>query len=252
MDIKGDKSMQPNLKIKLQTLFENSFLGKRLKKFKTSDPEAGHKLSSLFGANSRLVAPALILLVLLLIAGGYYLLEKLVNTNKDFSVSGTVEVTEIHLGSETGGRVDRVKVKEGEKVQTGQVVAEVHGDKVYATVNGIVIDRAAEPGEIVAAGTTLVTIGDLDDLTLTVYVPEDRYGQIILGQVCQVTADSFPGRTFKGTVTHIADQAEFTPRNVQTTDSRKTTVFAIRLSLDPSGGLLKPGMPGDVRFQNFH
>jgi HlyD family secretion protein len=94
----------------------------------------------------------------------------------------------------------------------------------------------------------LITISDLNALTLTVYVAEDRYGQIMLGQTCQVMVDSFPGRTFLGTVSHIADQAEFTPRNVQTTESRKNTVFAIKLTLEPSAGLLKPGMPADVDF----
>jgi HlyD family secretion protein len=73
----------------------------------------------------------------------------------------------------------------------------------------------------------------------------------MLGQTCQVTVDSFPGQTFIGTVSHIADQAEFTPHNVQTTDSRKKTVFAIKLTLEPSVGLLKPGMPADVHFQNI-
>jgi len=62
--------------------------------------------------------------------------------------------------------------------------------------------------------------------------------------------DSFPDQTFIGTVSHIADKAEFTPRNVQTTDSRKNTVFAIELTLEPSDGMLKPGMPVDVDFSN--
>jgi HlyD family secretion protein len=95
----------------------------------------------------------------------------------------------------------------------------------------------------------LITVSNLNELTLTVYVPEDRYGQIYLGQVYPVTVDSFPNETFNGTVAHISDQAEFTPRNVQTTNSRKATVFSIRLDLEPSGGALKPGMPADVHFQ---
>ena len=69
-----------------------------------------------------------------------------------------------------------------------------------------------------------------------------------MGQVLPVTVDAYPGETFRGTVRHIAGQAEFTPRNVQTTDNRKTTVFAVRLALEPSGGRLKPGMPADVHF----
>ena len=95
-----------------------------------------------------------------------------------------------------------------------------------------------------------MTIADLNDLQLTVYVPEDRYGLINLGQVYPISVDSFPNQTFAGTVSYISDQAEFTPRNVQTTENRKTTVFAIRLDLPPSDGKLKPGMPADVQFQH--
>ncbi len=60
--------------------------------------------------------------------------------------------------------------------------------------------------------------------------------------------NSFPGQTFSGTVSFISNQAEFTPKNVQTVDSRQTTVYAIKLDLAPNGGMLKPGMPADVHF----
>ena len=60
--------------------------------------------------------------------------------------------------------------------------------------------------------------------------------------------DSFPGQQFAATVTHIADRAEFTPRNVQTAEGRRSTVFAVRLSIDNPDGQLKPGMPADVDF----
>ena len=119
---------------------------------------------------------------------------------------------------------------------------------VHSPLAGLVLYRHVEPGEIASAGAPLVTVIDPEHLQLTVYVPEDRYGRIQMGQVLPVTVDSFPGETFQGTVTHIAEKAEFTPRNVQTTDNRKTTVFAIRLDLAPSGGKLKPGMPADVHF----
>jgi HlyD family secretion protein len=79
-----------------------------------------------------------------------------------------------------------------------------------------------------------------------VYVPEDRYGQIYLGQPYPVTVDSFPTVVFEGTVTHIADQAEFTPRNVQTVEGRKNTVFAIHLAITNTTLDLKPGMWADV------
>jgi HlyD family secretion protein len=120
---------------------------------------------------------------------------------------------------------------------------------VYAPTAGVVIARNVEPGEVVQAGAPLLVIGGLDQLKITVYIPEDLYGQIKLGQEARVTVDSFPGETFTATVTHIADKAEFTPRNVQTVEGRKSTVFAIELSIDNSDGKLKPGMPADVSFR---
>ena len=119
---------------------------------------------------------------------------------------------------------------------------------ITAPSDGIVIERLTEPGEMALSNATLFVIADLSHLTLSVYAPEDRYGEVTLGQSVQVTVDSFPDQTFTATVSHIADQAEFTPRNVQTAEGRKTTVFAIKLTLDESDGKLKPGMPADVEF----
>jgi multidrug efflux pump subunit AcrA (membrane-fusion protein) len=90
----------------------------------------------------------------------------------------------------------------------------------------------------------------LDDLTITVYVPEDRIGQVLLGEKAKVNVDSFPGEAFGATVTYISDQAEFTPRNVETVSGRKNTVFAVKLKLDDASGRLKPGMPADITFES--
>ena len=119
---------------------------------------------------------------------------------------------------------------------------------LLAPTAGRVLSRAIEPGETVVPGAALLVLGDLDRLTLTVYVPEDRLGEVVVGESVSITVDSFPGETFAGSVSRIADQAEFTPRNVQTVEGRKTTVFAVDLALDPSDGQLKPGMPADVVF----
>jgi len=121
---------------------------------------------------------------------------------------------------------------------------------VTSLVNGMVMTRNAEPGSVVNAGAVMLTIGRLDELTITVYVPEDRIGEVILGQTASVSVDSFPGAIFKATVTYISDQAEFTPRNVQTVSGRKNTVFAVKLSLSDTSGKLKPGMPADVAFHS--
>jgi HlyD family secretion protein len=119
---------------------------------------------------------------------------------------------------------------------------------VYAPVSGVVLSRNVEPGEVIQAGAPAMILGDLDRLTITVYVPEDRYGLISLGMEARVTVDSFPGEVFSGTVIYIADRAEFTPRNVQTPEGRRTTVFAVELLVDDPEDKLKPGMPADVEF----
>lgn len=119
---------------------------------------------------------------------------------------------------------------------------------VSSSTSGVVLSRNVEPGEVIQPGKTAMVVGQLDTLTITVYIPEDRYGQINLGDHTQVTVDSFPNETFEGVVTRIADEAEYTPRNVQTEEERRNIVFAIELSVDDPNGKLKPGMPADVVF----
>jgi HlyD family secretion protein len=119
---------------------------------------------------------------------------------------------------------------------------------VMAPSDGVVLTRNVEPGEFVQPGASAITLGDLNHLTITVYVPEDRYGLISLGLNASVTVDSFPGTKFSAVVTNISDQAEFTPRNVQTVEGRSSTVYAIKLKVIDPEGKLKPGMPADVVF----
>ena len=118
-------------------------------------------------------------------------------------------------------------------------------------MDGSILTRNVEPGEFVQPGAVTFAMADLEDMTITVYVPEDRYGQISLGQQAHVTVDSFPDETFPAEVIHIADQAEFTPRNVQTVEGRSSTVFAIKLKVTDSEGKLKIGMPADVVFSRL-
>ncbi len=119
---------------------------------------------------------------------------------------------------------------------------------VLAPMDGVVLARNVEPGEFVQPGAIALNLGMLSNLTITVYVPEDRYGEISLGQQAEVTVDSWPGETFSGAVILIADQAEFTPRNVQTVEGRSSTVYAVKLSVSDPNGHLKIGMPADVIF----
>jgi HlyD family secretion protein len=117
---------------------------------------------------------------------------------------------------------------------------------IVAPVGGVVLEVSIHQGELAAPGGTLLTLGDLDQVTLTVYVPESRLGQVNVGQEVAVSVDSFPDRTFDGTVIAIADEAEFTPRNVQTQEERVNMVFAVDVRIPNPDHALKPGLPADA------
>jgi len=117
-----------------------------------------------------------------------------------------------------------------------------------APIDGQVVERVAHPGEVAMPGTVLLTVANPDQVTLTVFVPESDYGRLRQNQTVEVTVDSFPGQTFDGTITYISDEAEFTPKNVQTREERVSTVYAIKITLPNPDGRLKPGMPADVVF----
>jgi len=121
--------------------------------------------------------------------------------------------------------------------------------EIVSPVDATVLSRNVEPGEVVNPGSIVLSLAQLNDLSITVYIPEDRYGEISLGQAVDVSVDSFPGETFNATVIVISGKAEFTPRNVQTVEGRKSTVFAIKLRVVDPNGKLKPGMPADVKFK---
>jgi multidrug resistance efflux pump len=120
---------------------------------------------------------------------------------------------------------------------------------ISAPLDGVVLTRSVEAGEFVQPGATAFVLGQLNHLTITVFVPEDRYGEISLGQEAEVTVDSFPGRIFTASVIQIADNAEFTPRNIQTVEGRSSTVYAIKLRVGNPEDKLKIGMPADVLFK---
>ncbi|MBN1179804.1 MAG: efflux RND transporter periplasmic adaptor subunit [Anaerolineae bacterium] len=113
-------------------------------------------------------------------------------------------------------------------------------------ITGFVSSRSIHAGETAAPGGVLLTLVNLDQVTLVVYIPETQIGRVRVGQSVDVSVDSFPGQTFTGEVTTIATEAEFTPRNVQTQEERVNLVFAVNVVIPNPGRLLKPGMPADA------
>ncbi len=121
---------------------------------------------------------------------------------------------------------------------------------VTAPADGVVLSQALRAGEIAAPGATLLALADLSEVKVTVYVAENRLGRMALDGQVNMAVDSFPGRVFTGRIAWIADQAQYTPRNVATKEERVNTVYAVEIRVPNPEGLLKPGMAADVTFVN--
>jgi len=117
---------------------------------------------------------------------------------------------------------------------------------LLAPAAGIVLSKNIEPGEQVAAGTPVVTIGRLEDVWIRGYVPESDLPRIKLGQKARVTVDGLKGMVFEGRLDFIAQEAEFTPKNVQTEKERVRLVYRIKITVPNPELVLKPGMPADA------
>ncbi|MBI4280023.1 MAG: efflux RND transporter periplasmic adaptor subunit [Armatimonadetes bacterium] len=116
-----------------------------------------------------------------------------------------------------------------------------------APMAGLVLTKNVEVGDVVAAGQRLLVIARLDQVWLRVFIPEADLARVRVGQPAEVFVDAFRGRAFPGTVTQIGQQAEFTPRNVQTREERVKLVFAVKVTVPNPDHLLKPGMPADTK-----
>ncbi|MGQ9802165.1 MAG: HlyD family secretion protein [Candidatus Saccharicenans sp.] len=122
----------------------------------------------------------------------------------------------------------------------------IEDSKVTCPAEGVVTEKAVEPGELVSPGTTLVTISCLDPVYLWVYVTAQELGRVRLGGRAEVTIDSFPGKMFEGKIIYLSPEAEFTPKNIQTREDRVKLVFAVKIELPNPEGQLKPGLPAEA------
>ena len=117
---------------------------------------------------------------------------------------------------------------------------------VTAPVSGTVTTVAFRVGETVQAGSVPVTIIDLDQTWLNVYLPEKLLGRVRVGDTCRVRVDAYPKRDFHGVISFIADKAEFTPKDIQTREERINQVYRLKIALPNTDRVLKPGMPADA------
>jgi HlyD family secretion protein len=128
-----------------------------------------------------------------------------------------------------------------------QIVATQLADtQAISPIDGVVLVKAAEPGEILAAGTTVVTVGDIHHPWVRAYLSELDYGRVKLGDKVKVSTDSFPGKIYWGRVSFISSEAEFTPKQIQTQEERSKLVYRVKIEVENPNQELKSNMPADA------
>ncbi|ROL59964.1 HlyD family efflux transporter periplasmic adaptor subunit [Bacteroidetes/Chlorobi group bacterium MS-B_bin-24] len=118
---------------------------------------------------------------------------------------------------------------------------------VLAPSDGVLLKKFVENGEFVTIGSPLFKLGKLDTVEMVVYIPESDLGKVMLGKDVEVSTDTYPGKIYKGKVIFISNEAEFTPKNIQTKDERITLVYAVKIRIPNAEFELKPGMPADAK-----
>lgn len=198
---------------------------------------------------------------------------------KEETFSGTLELTEHSMGARASGRLTQLFVDEGDAVHKEQLLATLdryekterdfhriqelyrHGgatkqaleeaaltyedQRVISPVDGVVLVKVREVGEVLTPGASIVVLGDRQELWVRIFVSEDRVSRLHLNQAATIRVDGLPTR-FKGHVSYIAPSAEFTPRNVQSPEERVTQTFGVKIMLDERPDNLRPGVAADV------
>jgi HlyD family secretion protein len=118
--------------------------------------------------------------------------------------------------------------------------------EVRSPIDGIVLIKSAQVGEILAPGSPVMTVGDLEHPWLRAYIGERDLGRVKIGSRVRVTTDSFPGKDYKGQVSFISSEAEFTPKQIQTTEGRVRLVYRIKIAIENPHRELKSNMPADA------
>lgn len=193
--------------------------------------------------------------------------------------SGIIEMTEYSLGSRVPGRVVTLNVTDGDSVKKDQLLAtldhyeqakrdydrtvkllssggatqqalekaklDLDDQQIVSPVDGVVLLKIHEVGEIVAAGSPILNVGESKKLWVRVYVPENRVARVKIDQTADIRVDGLD-KIYKGRVGYVATKAEFTPRNVQTPEERITQTFAVKVFINEPDASLRPGVSADV------
>jgi HlyD family secretion protein len=151
---------------------------------------------------------------------------------------------------ETKRREQDIVARQGDieraKSQIALIDSQLADTIAVSPINGVVLVKAADVGEILAPGTSVVTVGDIDHPWLRAYIREQDLGRVKLGDKVKVTTDSFRDKVYDGKVSFISSDAEFTPKQIQTSEERVKLVYRIKIDVDNSRHELKSNMPADA------
>ncbi|OGQ48459.1 MAG: hypothetical protein A3H42_06045 [Deltaproteobacteria bacterium RIFCSPLOWO2_02_FULL_46_8] len=227
------------------------------------------------GLTGFLLSPVILVLFLLLLTTGC---NKYLNGSK-ITLSGTLELYEHSLGSRVAGRLVTKTVEEGDTVKKDQLIGTferyeqasrdykrisklyesggatqqqveeaaltLEDQQIKAPLDGVILTVIHEIGEVVSAGSPVVTLGDRSKLWVRVFVPEGYINRVHMDQPTTIKFDGL-SKKFKGHITTISPMAEFTPRNVQTPEERVTQTFAVKVTLDEAPDYIRPGVAAEV------
>jgi len=157
----------------------------------------------------------------------------------------TAEANRIELRRKEQQLVQQKAEIERTRAQVGMTQTQISDATIVAPIDGVVLVKAAEAGEVVAAGSTIVSLGDIAHPWLRAYINETDLGRIKLGAAVQLSTDSFKGKTYEGRISFISSEAEFTPKQIQTKEERVKLVYRIKVDVDNSHQELKNNMPVD-------
>lgn len=188
------------------------------------------------------------------------LLDRNVISQKEFDASLAAfqssearyaEAIEYYTLLKNGTRFEKIAQAEDRVKQSIEALALAETNVSYAylqsPLSGWVLSKNVEPGEVVAAGTPVITVGNLEDIWFRAYIDESDLGKVNLSQEVTITTDSYPEKEYQGRITFISNEAEFTPKNVQTQKERVKLVYRIKVTVFNPNLELKPGMPADGR-----
>jgi len=150
-----------------------------------------------------------------------------------------------------GARIEEIKMAQANKNQAEAnlelIEKQIEDCIIKAPSGGKLVNKLVEPGERIMPNGMVATIADTDSMCITIYVSDKNIGKVKTGQKAEIRIDTYEDRVFEGIVRFIAEEAEFTPKNIQTKEERVKLVFGVKIKIDNKEGILKSGLPADAK-----